>query len=67
MTDRLEQVEVKLAYLEESNAQLGEVIFRQQREIDALKRQVESLKDRFGAVQQAPTTYSPEDEKPPHY
>ena len=67
MTDRLEQVEVKLAYLEESNAQLGEVIFRQQREIDALKRQVESLKDRFGAVQQAPTAYSPEDEKPPHY
>jgi SlyX protein len=67
MSDRLEQVEVKLAYVEESTAQLSDVLFRQQQEIDALKRQIEGLKDRFEAAREAPTAYSLEEEKPPHY
>jgi SlyX protein len=67
MTDRLEQVEIKLAFLEESNAQLSDVVLRQQREIDALTRRLEVLMERLVAVQQAPTAYTLEDEKPPHY
>lgn len=67
MTDRLDRIEIKLAYLEEANAQLSDVVLRQQREIDALKLRLDRLKDRLEATQHAPTPYSLEDEKPPHY
>ena len=68
MTDarRIEAIESKLAHLERALQELGDVVYRQQREIDAalefnrdLRRQVEDLESRSpdpGAV-----------EIPPHY
>ena len=65
--DRLDRIEEKLAHLENAVAQLGDVVLRQQREIDAalhhaqrLERQLEAQNDPSGA---SATAF----EKPPHY
>lgn len=62
---RLSELEVKCAYLEKTLSELSEVVWRQQRELDALKDAYRGLKDRLsaepGLVDAAVT------ERPPHY
>ena len=63
---RLENLEVKLSYLEDLVDGLNLSIYRQQEQIDRLAREVVHLR------QQAPMAYSggafnPRDELPPHY
>ncbi|MFO7325067.1 MAG: SlyX family protein [Pseudomonadota bacterium] len=67
MNERIEQLEVKVAFLEQANSQLSEELFRQRREIDALATQLKALTGRFEATLVSPTAYSAEEEKPPHY
>ncbi len=67
MIDRLEALEMKVAWLEQANAELSDVVNRQRLEIEALSARLVTMKDRFDAAQQAPTAYTLEDEKPPHY
>lgn len=67
MNDRLEQIETKIAYLEQANADLGEQVYRQRLEIEALRGRLAALLERFEAAQSVPTAYTLEDEKPPHY
>lgn len=67
MDQRLEQLEIKLAFVEQANAQLSEVVFRQQQAIDALREEIHSLAGRLAASQSQPTAYTAEEEKPPHY
>jgi SlyX protein len=67
MTDRLEQIEVRIAYLEQANGQLSDEVLRQQRELEALRQQLAALLQRQEAAQSSPTVYSAEEEKPPHY
>jgi SlyX protein len=67
MNARLDQLEIKIAFLEQANAQLSDVIYQQRQEIDALREQFAALTGRVEAAQSQPTTYSAEEEKPPHY
>ncbi len=68
MNDRtLEQIEVKIAFLERANSDLSDVVFRQQREIDALRAQIAALIDRVEAAQSRSDALTPEQERPPHY
>ena len=67
MSDRLDQIEVKLAFLEQANAQLSDVVYRQRQEIEALQRRLDGMTARLDAAQSQPTAWSLEDEKPPHY
>lgn len=67
MNERLEQIEVKIAYLEQANAQLSDVVYRQRQEIETLQRKITALVDRFESAQAQATPYTLEDEKPPHY
>ena len=67
MNTSLEQIEIKIAYLERANAELSDVVYRQQQELEALRLRVAQLAGRFEAAQELPTTYSAEEEKPPHY
>lgn len=67
MQQRIEQLEIKIAYLEQTNAQLSDEMFRQRQEIEALREQLAVLAGRFEGAQSLPTAYTPEDEKPPHY
>lgn len=68
MEERLEQLETKVAFLEQANSELSDEVFRRRQEIDALREQLAALTSRLDAAQAQPATaYSPEDEKPPHY
>ena len=67
MEAKLEQIEMKIAYLEQANAELSDVVYRQQQELDALRALIAETTARFMQAQSAATTYSAEEERPPHY
>jgi SlyX protein len=63
----LEEVQTKIAFLERANADLSDVVFRQQREIQALAAKVQEIAARVHAAQSADEGRTPQDERPPHY
>ena len=65
--ERIERLELKLAFLERANTELSDVVYRQQRDIDELQQRFEALKDRLEVLASQPVTYPVADEKPPHY
>ncbi|MCT2530717.1 SlyX family protein [SAR92 clade bacterium H921] len=70
--ERFEQLEEKLAYIEMANAELGEEIFRQQKEIDALTKAHRTMLERIEILQDTAAEGDVEggvgqSEKPPHY
>ena len=67
MTDRFEQIEVRIAYLEQANTQLSDELVKQQGELETLRMQLAALLQRQDAAQSAPSVYTAEEEKPPHY
>lgn len=67
MDPRLEQLEMKVAYLEQANAELSDELFRQRREMEELRDRISTLTGRLEAAQSQPTAYTPEQEMPPHY
>jgi len=68
MNGTLEQIEAKIAYLEQANAELSDVVYRQQRELDALRMLLTELAARMAPADGSePTAYTQEEEKPPHY
>jgi SlyX protein len=67
MATTLETIEMKIAFLEQANAELSDVVFRQQRELEALRQQLTNLTARYAAAQSQVTEYTAEQEKPPHY
>lgn len=67
MSPRFEALELKLAYLEQSNQELGDVVYRQQQQLDALKARIQRLAEQLQALAERPQDDPAEDEKPPHY
>jgi SlyX protein len=65
--DSIEQLELKLAFVERANQELSDVVYRQQQEIDALRLQVQQLAERVQSVQDETTKYTAVEERPPHY
>jgi uncharacterized coiled-coil protein SlyX len=63
----LEQIQTKIAFLEQANADLGDVVFRQQMEIRALGARIQELSERLAAAQPEERARSADDERPPHY
>jgi SlyX protein len=63
----LEQIETKIAFLERANTELSDVVFRQQREIEALRARLNALVEQFEAAQSDEPARGPEEERPPHY
>jgi len=47
----LEQIQTKIAFLEQANAELSDVVFRQQLEIRALGARIKEVSERLAAVQ----------------
>jgi SlyX protein len=64
---RFEELELKLAYLERANQELGEVVYHQQQELDALRARMEQLIDQVRAAAENAGDYPAGEEKPPHY
>jgi SlyX protein len=63
----VERLESKIAFLERANNELSEEIYRQQREIQALRERLDALAERFASVTDTEERRTPEDERPPHY
>ena len=64
--DILERIETKIAYLERANAELSEVVFRQQREIQALAHTLAAQMKMLAERPQTAAAAAAE-ERPPHY
>ena len=66
--ETLEQIEIKIAFLERANSELSDVVLRQQRDIEALKDKLAVLTARVQASSESEITpRTLEDERPPHY
>ncbi|MGO9987796.1 MAG: SlyX family protein [Steroidobacteraceae bacterium] len=68
--DILERIETKIAYLERANAELSEVVFRQQREIQALAEalaQTLETQMKMSAERPQSAAAAAAEERPPHY
>jgi SlyX protein len=63
--ESLELLETRIAFLEHANAELSDVVTRQQRDIDALRDQIAALASRIRESDAAPRDAG--DERPPHY
>ncbi len=66
MTDRLDDIEIKLAHLEDAVNEMSSVMYRQQMVLDRLEQTSEQLRQRMMNLE-PPAAGTPEDEKPPHY
>jgi SlyX protein len=65
MSDRIDALEMRLTYQDESIETLNQTITAQWKEIDRLTRQIDELKERLQeAESNAP---APANEPPPHY
>lgn len=62
---RLADLEVKCAYLEKTLSELSDVVWKQQKELDALKDAYRGLKDRLNA--EPGLVDAAQQERPPHY
>lgn len=67
MSETIDRLEIKITYLEKANAELGEVVYRQGKEIEALHAKLSELRARFEAAQEPPLPSAPSAELPPHY
>ncbi len=66
--ETLEQIETKIAFLERANAELSDVVYRQQQELELLRARVARLADQMTAPPEGQErAYTLEEEKPPHY
>ncbi len=66
--DALEKIETKIAFLEQANAELSDLVYRHERLIEALQAQLATMGERLRTSQESEVTpRTPEDERPPHY
>jgi SlyX protein len=63
----VERLEMKLAFLERANAELSDVVYRQTRELQAMRDALRELAEKLDARQTSEAERRPEDERPPHY
>jgi uncharacterized coiled-coil protein SlyX len=67
MTERLDAIEEKLAYLEAAIAQISDVVTRQQKELNAALDRNQRLSDKISAMESDFGASATAYEKPPHY
>jgi SlyX protein len=64
-TQRLTTIEERYAHLEKLVTELSDVVYRQQQELDSLRHQLATIKERVGGD---PGIVDPaQHERPPHY
>jgi SlyX protein len=65
--DTVERLELKLAFLERANAELSDVVYRQHKELEALREGLRALAGKLDSRVSAEPVRAPEEERPPHY
>ena len=64
---RIDELEVRLAHQDQTVHELGNEVYRQQRQIAQLEAIVRQLAARLAAAEPEPAADRPVDEVPPHY
>ncbi|GAB2470765.1 SlyX family protein [Comamonas humi] len=67
LRERLEALEVKLAYADDLLEELNLTVFRQQQQIELLQEQIRQLRQQLPADTGGAAVRSLRDELPPHY
>ena len=67
MKARIIELETRLAFQEQTIQELNGVLLEQQRQIDGLRRELERLQDRVGALGMSTVADPSEETPPPHY
>jgi SlyX protein len=67
MQERMTDLEIKLAHLEQAVNELSDVLYRQQSMLDRLATGYERLQERVNSSADGSANAEPADEKPPHY
>lgn len=65
--ERLAEIEAKLSHQELLVAEMSDVMYRQQRQIEQLEQRCENLLQRCRALEGQADQGMPRDEPPPHY
>ncbi len=65
--EALEQIQVKIAFLERAAAELSDVVFRQHQEIQAMELRLKVLSERLDRAQSDVGPSLQQEERPPHY
>ena len=63
----VERIELKIAFLERANHELSDVVYRQQRELDALRLQLTNAMGRIDELKHEAQPDTQQEERPPHY
>jgi SlyX protein len=67
MNERLTELEVRVAFQDQTIQDLNEVVTDQQRQIDRLTQELEAIKSRLAAVTPSMVIPQEEEKPPPHY
>lgn len=67
MRDRLTDIEIKIAHMEQAVNELSDVLYVQQQLIDRLEKGLEKLAENLASAGEGPARTDAADEKPPHY
>ncbi len=67
MTDRIAELETRIAFLDQANQELSDALFRQQQELETLQRRLARLAERLDALEVRSGDGNPGEPPPPHY
>lgn len=67
MEKRLEDLEMKVAFQDKAILELNDVVVSQQRQIDQLRKELETVRARLISLVPSPIASQAEETRPPHY
>lgn len=67
MEDRIEHLEVKVSFQDDTVQALSDIVARQDREIEQLKLEMKFLKEKFQEIRVSAVKPEAEETPPPHY
>jgi SlyX protein len=65
--DSIEELEVKVAFLEDAVSSLSDEFYQQQKELESLKKQLALFSSKMTDQDNENQSSNAEDERPPHY
>jgi SlyX protein len=65
--ETLEQIQIKIAFLERAANELSDVVFRQHREIEAMQARLKAISERLDRAPSDEVSPPQDEERPPHY
>ncbi|GAC1329713.1 MAG: hypothetical protein NVS1B6_12920 [Steroidobacteraceae bacterium] len=65
--ETVEQLQIKIAFLERAATELSDVVFRQHKEMEEMKATLSAISERLDRVQPDVASLTADEERPPHY